>query len=469
MIRERIREEKIMLFVSTMLKNLKQRKSSETRKRFLLASAILLIAMVSQNGAAQRPGEAPSSTARRFLALAQSGGDSDAAAKAFREGRNLIEEENWPEAEKNFKEFIADNPRHKNVDAALYWLAFALKKQGRLQDADRTLERLIKQHPKSEWKDDAQAMRLEIAPQLGNQATINQALDPQQSTGGDEEMKMIALQSLLVANPERALVMLQDILKPESKAGRSLKQTAIALVGQSGARGTSLLMEVARNHRDKDLRRTAVVWLGLSGEDRAFEFLREVITQGTDKELLDSAVVAVAQSRNPRARGLLSELVRSGASLELRKTAIVQLGIFGGDAAFDELLNIYNSESNVELKKQILTTFSMSGGERAKAKLEEVARNETNTELRKTALFWFAQRGDRAIETLMQMYDAEQSDDVKEQLLFVMFQSGNKNALQKLMQIAKTSPSVELRKRAIFWLGQSQDPEARKFIEEILK
>ncbi len=459
------------MFVQLLLENLKEKKSVGSRKMFLLASVVLLVAMISQNGAAQRKGATPSTMEQRLarLAFAQSGGDADTATKAFREGRDLIEDEEWEAAEKHFKEFIAENPRHKNVDAAMYWLAFALKKQGRLRDADRTLERLINTHTKSEWKDDAQAMRIEIAPQLGNQTTINQALDKGQASG-DEEMKMIALQSLIYSNPERAVPMLEEILKPESKASRNLKQTAISLLGQSGARGTNLLLEVARHHRDNDLRRSAMVWLGMSGDDRAFEFLREVITQGTDKELLDSAVVAVAQSRNPKARALLSEVVRSNVSLEMRKTAIMQLALFGGDSAFDELSALYNSESNVELKKQILTAFSMSGGARAKAKIEEIVRNETNSELRKTALFWFAQRGgEGTLDSLIQMYDAEQNDEVKEHLLFVMYQSGSKKALQKLIQIAKTSPSGELRKRAVFWLGQSQDPEARKFIEDILK
>jgi TolA-binding protein len=439
-----------------------------TRKIFLVVSVVSLLAALSSNGAVQGQDAAPANQRLARLAFAQSGGESDAAAQAFRAGRNLIEEENWQAAEKDFKGFIADNPRHKNVDAALYWLAFAQKKQGRFRDADRTLERLIKEHPKSNWKDDAQAMRIEIAPQLGDPAPINQALG-ESGNKGDEEMKMIALQSLVMSNPERALPMLEEILKPESKARKNLKLTAISLLGQTGARGTPLLIDIARNQREIDLRRTAVVWLGLGGDDRAFDFLREVIMQGTDKELLDSAVVAVAQSRNPRARALLSELVRSNASPELRKTAITHLGLFGGDSAFDELANLYNTESNIEVKKQILTTFSMSGGARARAKLEEVARSETNTELRKTALFWFAQRGEGALDALIQMYDAEQNPEIKEHMLFSMFQSGNKKAVQKLIEIAKTSPSVELRKRAVFWLGQSQDSEARKFIEDILK
>jgi len=41
--------------------------------------------------------------------------------------------------------------------------------------------------------------------------------------------------------------------------------------------------------------------------------------------------------------------------------------------------------------------------------------------------------------------------------------------LQKLMSIARNDPSVELRKMAVNYLGQSKDPEALKFLEELLK
>jgi hypothetical protein len=37
------------------------------------------------------------------------------------------------------------------------------------------------------------------------------------------------------------------------------------------------------------------------------------------------------------------------------------------------------------------------------------------------------------------------------------------------MEIARSDSSTELRKQAIFWLGQSNDPDALKFLEELLK
>jgi HEAT repeat protein len=47
--------------------------------------------------------------------------------------------------------------------------------------------------------------------------------------------------------------------------------------------------------------------------------------------------------------------------------------------------------------------------------------------------------------------------------------SKQKSAVHKLMNIAKNDPSVELRKLAVRYLGESKDPEALKFLEELLK
>jgi HEAT repeat protein len=441
--------------------------------KLCLTLSLVLLTVFSQGSSRAQD----SSAAERFrrneltrLSFAQNGRDGDEATKSLRKGRDLIEDEKWQEAEQSFKGFIAGFPRHKNVDAAFYWMAFALKKQGRLQDADRALEQLIKEHPKSGWSDDAQAMRVEMAPQLGNQTTINEAMDESRAKG-DDEMKLIALQSLMFSNPERAMPVLQDILKADSKASKKLKHAAIALLGQKGnAQTVDMLMEIARNQAETDIGHTAIFWLGTSGDERGFEYLKELVTTGKDKSRIQIAITAIAQSRNPKAQAFLSEMARSAPSPEARRAAIMHLGTQGGEAGFNELLNLYDSESDVETKKQLLTAIAIGGQTRGQGKLLEIARNDTNVELRKTAAFWFAQQGgEKAVETVMHLYDSEQNVQVKEHLIFVMSQSTGKSAMRKLMEIARSGSSVELRKKAIFWLGQSRDPEARKFIEELIK
>lgn len=448
--------------------------SPEAGAKFCLTLSLLLLTVFSQGSSLAQDSSAAAERSRRNeltrLSFAQNSRDGDEAAKSLRKGRDLIEDEKWQEAEQSFKDFIAGFPRHKNVDAAFYWMAFALKKQGRLQDADRALEQLIKEHPKSGWSDDAQAMRVEMAPQLGNQTTINRAMDESREKG-DDEMKLIALQSLMFSNPERALPVLQDILKADSKAGKKLKHAAIALLGQKGnAQAVDLLLEIARNQAETDIGHTAIFWLGTSGDERGFEYLKEVVTTAKDKSRIQIALTGIAQSRNPKAQAFLLETARSAASPEARQAAIMHLGTQGGEAGVNELLNLYDVESNPETKKQLLTAIAIGGNTRVQAKLLEIARNDSNVELRKTAIFWFGQQGgEKAVESLIQLYDSEQNVQVKEHLIFVMSQSTGKSAVRKLMEIARSGSSVELRKKAIFWLGQSRDPEARKFIEELLK
>ena len=67
------------------------------------------------------------------------------------------------------------------------------------------------------------------------------------------------------------------------------------------------------------------------------------------------------------------------------------------------------------------------------------------------------------------MYDSEQSAEVRAALLRAFGNSKQKSAVRKLMTIARSDPSVEQRKLAVRYLGDSKDPEALKFLEELLK
>src|SRR5918912_2917813 len=149
-------------------------------------------------------------------------GDSPAML-VFRQGRDLIEREDWAGAAAKFQGYVAQYPKSKEADAALYWLAYAQKKQRRFKDAEGTLERLIKEFPRSSWVDDARTMQVEIAPQVGK------SVDPEGLV--DDEMKMVALQSLFESDPARASAYVTEILKPNSKASKELKETAINLLG----------------------------------------------------------------------------------------------------------------------------------------------------------------------------------------------------------------------------------------------
>src|SRR5215212_6780119 len=66
----------------------------------------------------------------------QASSSSDAEVRIFREGRDLISEEEWDEASGKFAEYMKKFPKGKDVDAAIYWIGYALMKQEKFQEAD---------------------------------------------------------------------------------------------------------------------------------------------------------------------------------------------------------------------------------------------------------------------------------------------------------------------------------------------
>jgi HEAT repeat protein len=386
------------------------------------------------------------------------------AATLFREGRDLVGDEKWANAEGKFRRFVSLYPKDANFDAALYWLAFTLYKQEKYDEAEKHLKRLLAEFPRSNWADDAQALRAQIAGAQGNAPVIIQQLN-----GDDVEVKIVALESLFQSSPERGMAYVTEMMKPGSKASPRLKEAAVELIRRFGGKQASaLLLDIIRNQTDPQLRVVAIQTLGRTGDESALPLLRDLANTSTDEEVGKAAVFAISRFEGANARGMLLELARNGKSVEIRKDAIFWLSQ-NGDAAMDELMRIYDADHDTEVRKQIVFALKRMGSPRAFAKLEEIARGSDDVEVRKDALHWIGQSGDaQAVEFLVQFYDAEKSEEVRQQVIFALSRTNDKRALRKLMDIARHDSSVELRKQAIFWLGRSSDPEAQKFLEDIL-
>ena len=74
-------------------------------------------------------------------------GTTDAAMMALRQGRDLLSEEKYEQAARIFSRFVTEYPSHGDVDAGLYWLAYAYERQSKFTDAETIVARMIQQHP----------------------------------------------------------------------------------------------------------------------------------------------------------------------------------------------------------------------------------------------------------------------------------------------------------------------------------
>ena len=448
-----------------------------------------------------------------------------ASMQIFREGRDLIEAQNWQRAAEKFNEFIKGYPKDKDLDAALYWYGYALQKQGRNDEAAQPLLRLINRYPNSNWRNDAQALLVT----LGRKADVDQAL-----ARDNCEIKTLALQSLFQADEERAIAIVIESLKANPNPCPGFQAAAVSLLGaHGGPRAVPILLEIARTNSDPKLRLTAIKRLGDQQSEQVTEELIKLYDADRTKEVRVQIMRALVESRSPRGSAKVLEIARSGDDVALRQAAIRYIGELKDAASLDELIRIYDadktkeirfmvlralaerddakartkiwdiarqgetpelrieairrlsdhgrlpieeliqlytSESNLQIKQSLLRAFADMNDPRAQAKLLDIARTGESIELRGFAIRQLGDKDDeQTVTQLIGLYDGEQNLQVKAVLIRSFGDSKHKVAVRKLMTIARNDASVEMRKVAVRYLGESKDPEALKFLEDLLK
>ncbi len=425
--------------------------------------------------------------------------------KKFRQARDLIDDEQWAKAAEKFGELVERYPDNKSADVALYWLAFSHKKQKNFKEADAALDRLIEKFPASSWAADASVMKMEIAAPLGKfypaPASTNALLGalsaaspalalknagavgagnlpqfksyPGFAVGAPpvpldraDEIKIAAFQSLLAADPKRAIETLGELFKPEAKASDTFKQEALRVLRRpSISRSASPLSAANQNFS-----------FSIGGEKINKQFiplLRETLLKGFQSE----------------------------RSVKIRKEIVFALAALGDEQWADELARLYAAESEPEIKKAIIASFgskwsndfttayaynsgvytnsvSADAGKNPNKgfdKLLEIVRTEKDLELRRLAFStvreftgWSAREG--VIEMFGQMYDAEETDEqLKISIIHSLAESKQNRAEMKLIDIARKDKSDKLRLEAIRSLGNSTNPAVLKFLEDLIK
>lgn len=453
-----------------------------------LVGFLLLPALFCATSVAARGGQQDVLISR----LAQDAARSDAASAeaSLLKVRALIASKEWVQAERMLNRLVAEQRASENFDAALYWLAFSQKKQGKLQEAQRALEQLITKYPESNWATDAREMRVEIAPLIGNLPLIaTEAMSP------EDEIKIAALQSLFMADPARAATIAADILKDGSRASPLLKQSALRLLGQFGGKqSTATLIEIARRHADVGMRKKAISSLVWKTDEEVFNLLRELAADPVD-EIAEAAVYALAgapsTTRREKTFEVMAQAARSARSAAARRQALSWLALNGGDAGVDEMMKVYRATDDIEVKKAViaalgspygfhlmtgyspanlLTTYAGPAAAQGYADVVAAAAEaKVASRMDEEAQSSRATRRARAATLLRELYDQERGAELKGQIISSLGQHQNKEALTKLMEIAKNDPLPEMRKMAIALLGRSKEAESLRLLEELLK
>jgi hypothetical protein len=138
----------------------------------------------------------------------------------YADGTRAINEGRWIDAEAIFAKVVRQQGEHS--DGALYWKAYAQNKQGQVKAALETCAELGRDFSASSWVHECGAMEIEIHARTGEPA------DPK--VWSDDDLKLLALASLMQKDEPRALAQLQEIL--DGDASEELKKKASFILGQ---------------------------------------------------------------------------------------------------------------------------------------------------------------------------------------------------------------------------------------------
>ena len=429
----------------------------------------------------------------------------------YEKGTAYLDSGRYDRAIEAFDQVIAQNG--KKIDGAMYWKAYALNRLGKREEAMRTIEELQKKFPASRWSNDAKALLIDVRQASGQPVSPDKA--------GDEELKLIALNGLMMRDPDKAIPMVEQLLA--SSASPKLKERGLFVLAQSASpRAKTLLADVAKGKGNPDLQLKALDYLGAFGGGPDVPLLVDVYKTTPDIDVkkrvirslamtgrrgiviggfggdftfdygqaMDQARVALDQAKADleRSRTLSeSERARAEAQLEREKARVAERITTPETAratvaartaerterdktreakakeAGDALWQLYQGESSVELKREILRNMRFSA---QSERLAQIARTETNPQLRGAAIQGLMfDRSPKSAETMLAIYQNEKDPAVRRQIIDSFFTSGS---AATLVQMARQETDPALRKRLVERLSMMKDKEAVDYMLEIL-
>src|SRR6478735_6263258 len=343
----------------------------------------------------------------------------------YQAAKDALDNGEYDNAIRQFDEVI--KIRGRRADGAMYWKAYALNKAGNKPQTLTTIGELRKSYPRSTWLRDAGALEQEVRGG-GNPESIS-----------DEELKLLAIQSLMNSDPEKAVPLLDKIITGNYPP--NLKDKALFVLSQSGSdKAQQILMTVAKNN---------------NGRNRAV--LKEIYNSSTDVGVKKTVFQAWLMCG---CKDDVAALAKTEKNPELRREAIRYLGMMGGRA---ELLDFYKNSPDVETRKEAVGAMLMCG---CSHELAEIVQTEKDPEVLDKAINTLGLvGGDESLAALTKVYNSQADLATKKKVINALFLHG---AGREMVALAKKETNPQLKRSLIEKMSLMNSPEISDYMMEIL-
>jgi HEAT repeat protein len=401
-------------------------------------------AMLAQ--AAQPPQPAPAPQHPQGFGY-QPGKPDGRADSYYSRGTQYLDRREWERALEAFDQVI--ERKGTRADGAHYWKAYALNKLGKRTESLAALDALRKNHAGSRWLNDAQALEVEVKQASGRPVSPD-ALE-------DDDIKLIAINSLMNSDPERAVPLLERTLQQGNSP--KLKERALFVLASAGTpRSREVVGRIAKGGSNPDLQVKAVEYLGIHRGSDNSPLLQEVY-QSTQEYGVKKAVLRAFMIGRQKDR--LLAVAKSETNPELRREAIHLLSVSGGVA---EIGQLFANEQDPEIRRAMVRAFMTAN---QFDKLAEISRTDKDVNVRREAIrhLGHMDRG-RASEVLVSLYGNESDRQIRQEIARGLFHQENARAL---IDIARKENDLQVKRDIVRMLSNMDTKEARDFLAELLR
>ncbi len=335
--------------------------------------------------------------------------DNGDSAAAYRDGYNLILDEDWSGAIAAFEKLTQQHPHSEWTDDAAFWRCYGHQQNGASAvDSFACYETILDQHEGSEWNDDVRRALVRLARQL------------------DQE-------------------------------GRSEYREKVSDFGRSA---------------DSDRTLSVLVALGDIGDERSLDVILERLDATSDEHLRARIVEILEDIESPRAVEKLKILIRTDPATRVRMVAIDALGNHE-DADIPQLLmQLARDPSQPEPVRMeaidALTDFTIPG---LRAFLKELALGDSDA-VAMEAIDEISdddENSEATVQLLLEILRETAHERRRAEVLESLADVGTQSAVDALLRVAKADPDPRIRRMATEALGDMDTVAAREALIGLLK
>ena len=458
----------------------------------LVAAVITFIAAGAINQATAQKVKSP----LKGNAWAQQTGSTPQATSAFGAARDLIDDAQWAKAEQAFEQYVSKFPREDNIDAAMYWTAYAEYQLKKFDLCKSTIDKMLKAYEKTSWKQDAEMLLAQmpgaVSPRVIATAppsveiaaisaeSIGAAVDAAVATAPLTPAAAQSLGQTMAMSPEVQDRIAEAKARADARAQEQKERTAErvkemqdrmkdrTMVYQGIGDGIGIgvgngiphtLIGGERLADDDPCEFKIVVLYALVENDpqkgiaTATEWVRP--NSGQTPPCRRAALRVLGRSGGKTAIPTILGVAQNDPDSKVRQTAISLLGSTNDESVIDPLRDFALNAPQQEINEAAMYALSQHTSPRAGTVLADIALSSKPLPLRTAAIRSIANRaGEPAVDALFKIYDGSSDLQIKKAVISGLGQRRSDRAGEKLFEIARGADNVDLRKAAISALGR---------------